>query len=366
MKVMQTMLRLADGGAERVMVDIARGVIGRGHEAVIAAAPGPGLAMLRQASVPWRPLRPGEREGRRRLRPLATASVGLARAIGQEGADVVHAHDPKAVGVSLAARGLTLRQRHIPLLATFHSAEDSKYRASAMILKRATLVTCVSDGIAERLVGSGVPRERLRVVRNGISPAVALSPEERRLLDVRYRLDGEYVVSIVGRLAAQKGHRRFIEAASRVRRELPSVRFLIVGDGPLRDDIETQVQAAGLDSQTRMTGRVNDARPLIARSDLVVFSSHFEGSPLVALESLAAGVPVVATEGLGLAELLDSGAGIVVRPNADVLARAIAGALVSPEHRTAMGELGRRLVEREYSLDRMVSEYCQIYTELST
>jgi glycosyltransferase involved in cell wall biosynthesis len=366
MKVMQTMLRLADGGAERVMVDVVRGVIDRGDEAVVAAAPGPGLAMLRQASVPWHPLRPGEREGRRRLRPLATASFGLARAIVQEGADVVHAHNPKAVAVSWAARGLTLRRRHVPLLATFHSAQDGEYRASAMILKRATLVTCVSDSIAERLIQCGVPGERLRVVRNGISPAVALLPEERRSLDVRYRLDGEYVVSIVGRLAVQKGHGRFIEAAARVRHDLPNVRFLIVGDGPLRDEIERQVRAAGLDSLTRMTGRVNDARPLIARSDLVVFSSEFEGSPLVALESLAAGVPVVGIEGIGLSELLDSGAGVVVPPDADALARAITGALVSPEHRTAMGEIGRRLVERDYSLDKMVSEYCQIYAALST
>jgi glycosyltransferase involved in cell wall biosynthesis len=235
-----------------------------------------------------------------------------------------------------------------------------------VILKRATLVTCVSDSIAERLVRCGVPRERLRVVRNGISPAVALSPEERRSLDVRYRLDGEYVVSIVGRLAAQKGHRRFIEAASRVRRELPNVRFLVVGDGPLRDEIERQVRAAGLDSTTRMTGRVEDARPLIARSDLVVFSSEFEGSPLVALESLAAGVPVVGTEGIGLSELLDRGAGVVVPANADALAQAITAALVSPERRTARGEVGRRLVESEYSLDKMIGEYCQIYTALST
>jgi glycosyltransferase involved in cell wall biosynthesis len=366
MKVMQTMLRLGDGGAERVMVDIARGVIGAGHEAVIAAAPGPGLAMLRQASIPWRPLRPGEREGRRRLRPLVTASFGLARAMVQEHADLMHAHNPKAVAVSWAARGLTVRRRHIPLLATFHSAQDSEYRASAVILKRATLVTCVSDDIAERLVRCGVPRERLRVVRNGISPAVALSPEERRSLDVRYRLDGEYVVSIVGRLVPQKGHLRFIEAASRVRRNLPSVRFLIVGDGPLRDDIETHVRAAGLGATTRMTGRVNDARPLIARSDLVVFSSHFEGAPLVVLESMAAGVPVVAAEATGLSELLESGAGIVARPDANALAGAITEALGSPEHRTMMGEAGRRLVEREYSLDKMVSEYRQIYAELTT
>ena len=300
------------------------------------------------------------------LRPLATASVGVARAIGQEGADVVHAHNPKAVAVSWVARELTVRRRHVPLLATFHSAQDSEYRASAIILKRATLVTCVSDSIAERLVRCGLPRERLRVVKNGISPAGALSPDGRSALDARYRLDGEYVVSIVGRLAAQKGHRRFVEAASRVRHDLPNVRFLIIGDGPLRDEIERQVRAAGLDSLTRMTGRVNDARPLIARSDLVVFSSEFEGSPLVALESLAAGVPVVGIEGIGLSELLDSGAGVVVPPDADALARAITGALDSPEHRTAMGEIGRRLVERDYSLDKMVSEYCQIYTALST
>jgi glycosyltransferase involved in cell wall biosynthesis len=114
-----------------------------------------------------------------------------------------------------------------------------------------------------------------------------------------------------------------------------------------------------------MAGARSDARDLIARADVLVFSSDWEGLSIAALEALAAGTPVVATDVQGMRELLQTGAGSVVAlDDGEALGDEIVSVLRSPSRLTAMGAAGRALVGRDFALDTMITAYEQLYRQL--
>ncbi|HEY8583151.1 MAG TPA: glycosyltransferase, partial [Capillimicrobium sp.] len=296
----------------------------------------------------------------------ARATVQLARAVRQLAPDVVHAQNAKATAqAGLAARAARPTARP-PLLATFHGVLPAEYPAAARLLRLADHVASVSADLHDRIVDAGFPAARASVVRNAVEPAAPLSDEARAALDAQLGLEGAPVVAIVGRLVAQKAHHRFVRAAAIVARAVPAARFLIVGDGPLRDEIETSVREAGLAGRVVLTGVSAQARELIARADVLAFSSDWEGLSIAALEALAAGTPVVSTDVQGMRELLAGGAGAVVElDDGTALGERLALLLSDEAERAAMGRAGRELIEREFSLDGMLDAYERRYRALT-
>jgi glycosyltransferase involved in cell wall biosynthesis len=138
-------------------------------------------------------------------------------------------------------------------------------------------------------------------------------------------------------------------------------RFLIAGEGPLRATLEARRDELGLGARVTFLGPRSDARELMARADLVVFSSDWEGLSIAALEALAAGTPVVTTpvEGMGLL-LGDAG---VVAPDFSpgALGGCIEALLADPHRRAAMGEAGRALVAQRFSPAAMLDAYERLY-----
>jgi len=234
------------------------------------------------------------------------------------------------------------------------------------VLRTCDHVACVSADLLERIVAAGVPAGRASLVRNAVALPAPLAPRRREQLDRELGTAGVPVVAIVGRLVAQKAHERFVLAARRVADELPDVKFLIVGEGPRAQEIQDQVTAAGLAAQTLLTGQRTDAREIIARADVVVFSSEWEGLSIAALEALAAGTPVLSTDVHGMRDLLAGGAGAVVALDDGLALGARLVELLRDEPaRAAMGRIGRELIAREYSLDAMVDAYAELYERLA-
>jgi glycosyltransferase involved in cell wall biosynthesis len=229
------------------------------------------------------------------------------------------------------------------------------------VLARATEVVCVSDDLRDELERAGFPPDMARVVPNGVPPAEPLTEERAVALRAELTLEG-HVVTLVGRLVEQKAPHRFVDTAAAVLADRSDVTFLVVGDGPLRAALEDQVAALGVERGVRLAGLRHDARDLIALSDLVVFTSVWEGLSIVALEALAARVPVVAADVSGMRELLEPGAGqIVDEPEPAAFAKAICDLLGDTEARSAMGARGRELVEARYSIAAMAVGYANVY-----
>jgi glycosyltransferase involved in cell wall biosynthesis len=361
MKILLTSPSMGVGGAERIVAMLAGGLAARGHEVALAAPPGMRDADL--VGVPHRRIVVDD-HGRALVGAVATARQ-LAGVVRRFRPDVVHAQNVKAAGTAILAAPAAGRNRP-PVLASFQGLLPAEYPRAAQIFKRTAHVACVSEDLRSRLVAAGVAADRVSVINNAVEPVGELAPERRAALDAELGLPaGAPVVAIVGRLVPQKVHSRFLVAARGVADVMPETKMLIVGDGELREEIRARRDALGLADHVLMTGARSDARDLIARADLLVFSSDWEGLSVAALEGLAAGTPVVATDVHGMRELLSTGAGAVVEvDDGTALGAEIVALLRDPARRAEMGAAGRELIATRFALDAMVDAYERRYEQL--
>ncbi|MDQ3350333.1 MAG: glycosyltransferase family 4 protein, partial [Acidobacteriota bacterium] len=204
------------------------------------------------------------------------------------------------------------------------------------------------------LEAEGLGPESIAVIPNGVSPAF-LAPVERRLT-VR-------TILTVANLRAEKSHETLLAAAAAMVGAHPELRFQIVGDGPRRGELEQRSAALGLGAHVEFLGHREDVPALLAAADLFVLPSRSEAFPNGAIEAMAAGLPVVACAVGGLLDLIEDGrTGLLVPAgDAEALGRALESLVTQPERANAMGAAARRAVEQQYSFDRMVDSFEDLY-----
>ena len=217
----------------------------------------------------------------------------------------------------------------------------------------------LQDGIGTEddyvLIRSGIELERFGHPK--VSPA-----------EMRHALGIPLDVSVVGsvtRLSPQKAPLDFVQMAAEVAQTYPDVHFVMVGDGPLREDVETQIALHGLTAQFHLTGLRRDVPELLAIFDIFVLSSLWEGLPRVLPQAMATGLPIVATEIDGTAEAVEHGVnGLLVPPGQPAeMAQALCQLLVEPERAKHMGKVGLTRVA-EFGARRMVEQIDQLYRQL--
>jgi glycosyltransferase involved in cell wall biosynthesis len=152
-----------------------------------------------------------------------------------------------------------------------------------------------------------------------------------------------------------------------VRAERADVEFIIVGDGPLRADVEAHARRLAISEHVHFVGEVHDVRALLGSFDVFVLSSVIEGMPNVLLEALAAEKPAVVTAAGGMPEIVThEETGLLVPPgDPEALAAGVLRLLARPEEGTRLGRAGRRLVEERYTNASMVARYVTLYEELA-
>ena len=287
---------------------------------------------------------------------------------------VVHTHTAKAGFVGR----LAARLARVPVVVhTFHGHVFHGYFGPAQTqlflrLQRAAprgsdAILTISDRLRDELIAYRIaPPEKIRVLPLGL-PLGELANLEPVRGDLRRELGystAERLVGIIGRLVPIKDHELFLAAARRVRGEMPEARFLIVGDGERRAELEALTRAAGLQEVTRFTGWRSDLPAVYADLDALVISSLNEGTPVSIIEAMAAGVPVVSTAVGGVPDLLREGElGRLVPPgNAHALADGIVAAL--REGRGRRTEQARAWAFEQYDAPRLVRDVRELYTEL--
>jgi glycosyltransferase involved in cell wall biosynthesis len=173
------------------------------------------------------------------------------------------------------------------------------------------------------------------------------------------------VVTFVGRLVAIKRVDRFLRIASRLRNE-PGIRFLIVGDGELRDELRVLEEARTLADRVIWTGFRRDMPDIYAASDVVVQTSDNEGTPVALVEAQAAGVPVVSTRVGGVSSVVLNGeSGRILPPDDEAgFAEAVRELLVGGDVARDMGARGRQHVTAAFSLERLLEDIDGLYRRL--
>jgi glycosyltransferase involved in cell wall biosynthesis len=211
----------------------------------------------------------------------------------------------------------------------------------------------------------GLPSRKIAVIHNGCDLA-RFAPSHRPPSGLKATLgfqEADPVLVVTARLEPQKGHRILLQSLQTVRREFPQVRLVCLGEGCLRGELESQVRDLGLEDSVRFLGHQSNIMDWVALADFTVLPSLWEGLPLAAIESLAAGRPMVATAVDGTPEVvIDGKTGITVPPgDPERLAGAICRLLREPELRDRMGEAGRKWVMEHFSQERQVRQTQELY-----
>jgi len=350
MRLLHVIQELRTGGAERVVVSLSHGARASGHDVAVASAPG---RLLRELDVEHFQLPMLERRPWR----VPLAGFELRRALRAWRPDLVHCHNPGMAAVTSLA---TLRGRRPQALVSVHGVPEADWPAAARVLRFARLpVVACGPGVGTALAEHGA--HVLATIPNGVSPAPPAA--DRATLEREWNLPpGRSLVMSVGRLVPAKNHALAIRALA----EVPDAVLAIVGEGPLRAELETEAQKQGVTDRVVFTGLREDARSPLGAADVVVACSRAEGLPMAVLEALAAGRALVATNVRGLRELLSHGRDALLVPEDDAPALAAAVRRVL-EDRTLGQKLGsnaRQLAAR-YTEEAMVAQYLALYARLT-
>jgi glycosyltransferase involved in cell wall biosynthesis len=176
-------------------------------------------------------------------------------------------------------------------------------------------------------------------------------------------MNGTPLVGIVGRIVPIKNHRLFLDAAARTVAKEPAARFVVVGDGILRPEIERFAEDLGIADRVAFTGWRSDVSRIYSDLDVLVISSDNEGTPFTAMEAMASGRPVVGTAVGGMGDLIADGENgyLVPQGDADGLASAVLGLLADPGLASSMGRKGREIARSRFSVQRLISETEELY-----
>jgi glycosyltransferase involved in cell wall biosynthesis len=330
---------------------------------------------LRGRSMPGLIVLPGLR---RHLRPWTdlTLVVRLFRLIRRYRPHIVETHTAKAGALGrlaawLARAPVILHIYHGHVFEGYFSPLQTRlYLAIDRWLARRTdcLVT-VSERVRESLLTLGVgSRDRLVTVPSGLELGRFLAGDRLRgALRAELGWGPEHLlVGIVARLVPIKAHEVFLEAAARVVRRRPEARFVVVGDGERRLDLEALTRRLGLEASVRFLGWRQDLDRIYADLDVVALSSRNEGSPMCLIEAMAAGRAVVATRVGGVPDLVQEGVTgrLLESDDAAGLADTIEALLASPAERLALGRAAREHVRAAHSADRLLARMDDLYVEL--
>jgi glycosyltransferase involved in cell wall biosynthesis len=277
----------------------------------------------------------------------------LARLLSRWRTDVVHTHDDRPL-IYGAPAALLARVKRV--IHTQHGKNQPLVTRKPIYRFAASLVhqfVCVSDDLATAAVRLGVAPGRVSRVWNGIDLA--------RFPYCGPRENGPAVT--VARLSPEKDVNNLLEAAARIVGQRPEFRLAIAGDGPCLPTLRQRAAELSLGDRFHFLGQVADIPALLAGASLVVLPSRSEGLSLTLLEAMSRGLPVVATRVGGNPELvLDGETGVLVPPrDPDVLAQAILRLLADPAGARRMGQAGRRRVEQDFDVRRMVTGYEELY-----
>lgn len=363
LKIAVCVLSLTGHGIGVVVGRLAAELARRGHDVTL-------LCSLVDASPP--PLPPGVRIltiGSARARDQVRPLTALLR---HQRPDVLMTTHAKYADLALPS--MALANARVPLVAVEHielsremrnwgSWKSRPIRAIAGVAyRRADAVVAVSRAVAEDVSRClHLDRTRVEVIYNPvISPELfirAADPCPHPWLE-----DGPPVVVAAGRLADQKDHASLFAAMSRVRRHADA-RLIVLGDGPLRSDLERLRSELDLEDAVLLPGQVANPYPWLGRARVVASSSTYEGLPTALVEALALGVPVVATDAGGTRELLDGGRfGRLVPPRRPgTLAMAILSAL--SDWRADDEDLRNWL--RRFTVEESASRYESVLSRLA-
>lgn len=297
--------------------------------------------------------------------------------------DIIHAHGAKAGLITRLALNWRGRLSY-PVIVSYHNEilppsrqsrqRKVRYLMEKYLVKYTSHFIAVSPGIRDELINIiGCPPAQVSLIPNGIELTELETGERQAEVRRAYRAswgwpddDQWFVVGTACRLTWEKGPDLLLEAANLAVRKEPSLRFVIIGDGPMAAELQQAARSYGLAAFVRFLGYRDNARRIFPAFDAFVLPSRTEGWPLSVMEAMALGLPVIAADVGGLPHMIDSGcSGILISPG---LVQELAEALILlARDRERAKELGRRAAvhaRSHFSGEVMVERVKEVYDQV--
>lgn len=357
MKILYVITGLAQGGAERVVCDLADKMLEKGHEVKIAYLTGDVLTRpnynqieLIQISLTG-------------AYSLPRVYLKLSKIIRDYRPDVVHAH---MVHANILSRLIRTTTPMTKLICTAHNSNEGGYirkLAYRITHNLADLTTNVSKtAVSSFEIDRAVPKGGMKCVYNGVdfnSFIYHSSAREEIIKELTLKTDRKMILA-VGRFNEQKNYPNLLKAVSYLKKQTTEdFLLLIAGDGELRTEIEALIVELDISDEVILLGRRNDVPTLMSACDVFVLSSDYEGLPTVLIEALACQAQVVSTDVSGVREIVGTCGKIVPTKNPISLAEAIKYRLQNSNKNVS----GQQHVKNKFDLDLISDKWLKIYNE---
>jgi glycosyltransferase involved in cell wall biosynthesis len=369
-KVLLLITRLDKGGAPRIFLKLIRGLRDGGIDVVMASGPSrqpeeEPRGFSNRLHIPYYSLS----HLRREILPIhdALALLKIIALIRKEKPDLLHTHTTKAGILGRVAGWITRTKTiHTPHGHLFYGYFGKGKERFYVLLEQLAARFCeriitISGDERRAYLQKGIGNaKKVVTVYNGIDtkPFTGDGKKVKAELGIA---QGVPIVGFVGRLEQVKGPDRFVEAAKEVQAAYPQAHFVVVGDGPMKDELMRMVQGT---LGFHFVGHREDIPDLMAAFDLVMVPSLNDGFNLAAVEAMASAKPIVATAVGGLPEVVGGG-GILVKPDdIKVLAQETIRLINTPDLRKKIGEKGRRRAEALFDWDICLQKTIDIYQQV--
>jgi L-malate glycosyltransferase len=348
------------GGQNQVLLTV-NGLRAIGQRATLVAHPDGELRRRVAEGLDLIPLAP-------RSELDLSAAWKFSRLIKRLGPDVIHAHDPHGVAMASFALSLGGTSPRAPALIAARRV-DFHLKGNSLSRWKHRQVDCfiaASEAIRQMLLHDGVPAERTVTVHEGIDVDHVVAADPVNVHEAFWLPHHAPVVGNVAALVPHKGQRYLIDAAYLVVQEIPDARFVILGEGELREHLERQVHEHHLEKHVLLPGFRTDVLGCIKGFDLFVLSSVTEGLGTSLLDAMACERAIVATRAGGIPEIVEDGiTGLLAPPrDARALAAAIVRILKDEPLRRRLAAAGAARVRERFTVERMVEQTAAVYARV--
>lgn len=380
MKICHIITRMIVGGAQENTLYTILGHLRRGHEVTLITGPSPGREGKLLQNVDFPPFETIELPSLvRELDPVNDfkAYRALKKLLADRKFDVVHTHSSKAgvIGRIAARRAGTPVVVHTVHGQAFHPYEkgwkNAIYKLSERIAARdCDRIFAVAQAMIDQCVEASIaPREKYKVVYSGMDTSAFANavrePELRRELGIP---EHARVIATLARLFPMKGYEYVVPAAAEIIRDYPDTHLLLIGDGPMRDELDARISSMGMTEHFHFAGLVppSQVHRYLAQADLLWHLSLREGLPRSVVQALATGIPAIGFRLDGTPEVvLDGQTGYCTAPeNVGEVVDATRKLWRTPALARQMGENGRKLVLERFDWPLMADILEREYLEL--
>lgn len=295
----------------------------------------------------------------------------LAKLMSNDKLDIVHTHlcDADIYG-RIAGRIAKINV----IVSTQHSTDPWKIRKDLIRVIRSSIdrfttrfckvLICVSNAVATYHIKWGVPKEKIHVIYPSVSLKSSIISQVSKKKELGISPD-DIIVTTVGRIAPEKNQRMLIQSAFEILKNNKNITFLIVGDGPLKQELMKYTEHSYYSKKILFLGNRRDVNELLYISDVFVLPSKHEGFPLSIIEAMQQGLPVIVSNVGGITEIVDTTTGILIHPsNRKELTEGILKLHQNRPLREYLGNNGKKKIQDKFNFANYINKTLDVYNEL--